>query len=159
MYWITCLTVILAGNFHEIQAQTKARKYKASGHRSYQEFDVVQDYKGQTHLVLRLLASFEKNTTQVIVMRSIDGKKWVDISKLNIQKGYKASLQNVPLSFELSATKELLKDINKQVFFRVIPSHNGKRTTACGFAQISKEKLLKLQAEAQTAHHLTQRYK
>ncbi|EAY27983.1 hypothetical protein M23134_02652 [Microscilla marina ATCC 23134] len=159
-YWITCITLLLAGNFYSIQAQNKARKYQSAYNRSYQEFDTVQDYQGQTHFVLHLLVSLDKTTTQVILSQSIDGKKWENIKTQRIQKGYKASLQNVPLTFELSTTKELLKNINKQVYFRVTPSNQkGEKSQACGVAQISKQKLLKLQEDANAANHLAKRHK
>lgn len=160
MYWITCVTLLLAGNFYSVQAQTKARTYKTAYNRSYQEFDIVQDYKGQTHFVLHLLVSLEQNTTQVTLSQSIDGKKWEEMKTVSIQKDYKKSLQNVPLTFELDTTKDLLKNINKQVYFRVTPSNpKGEKSHVCGVAQISKQKLLKIQANANMTKHLAQGYK
>lgn len=160
MYWITCITLLLAGNFYSIQAQTKIRKYQTAYNRAYQEFDIVQDYKGQTHFVLHLLVSLDQNMAQVTLIQSFDGKKWEEVKTLSIQKDYKKSLQNVPLTFELDTTKDLLKNINKQVYFRVIPSNQkGEKSHVCGVAQISKQKLLKLQADANMVNHLAQGYK
>lgn len=150
-YWFICLSIFLAGSHHTIIAQKT--------NRSYQEFDVAQDYKGYKHLVLRLLVNFNQQTTQIVISQSKDGKKWVEVNALNIQKDYKASFQNVPLSIELDPVEKLLKNIDKQVYFRVTPSRNGVKNAACNFAQISKEKLLRIQAEVTPVTQLAQSHK
>ncbi|OJJ18506.1 hypothetical protein BKI52_23115 [marine bacterium AO1-C] len=146
-----CLIFFLFTGLQQVQAQQQDRKFQA--------FDVVQDYKGAKHLVLHVLANFQKGTTQVIVSKSVDGKNWEKVSVLSIQKDYKASFQNMPLSIELDEVERLLKNINSQVHFRLVPVQNGAENKACNFAQISKEKLLSLQADADLANYLTQRDK
>ncbi|HAS38990.1 MAG TPA: hypothetical protein DCS93_00860 [Microscillaceae bacterium] len=150
-FGFVCLVTFLFTGLQQVQAQQQDRKF--------QSFDVVQDYKGAKHLVLHLLVNFQKGTSKVIISQSVDGKRWKEVSALKIQKDYKASFQNMPLSIELDEVKELLKNIDSQVYFRLIPVQNGAKSEACNFAQISKEKLLSLQADAHLADHLTRRDK
>ncbi len=142
-----CLTIFLFTGLQQVQAQKRDRKFQA--------FDIVQDYKGAKHLVLQLLANFQKGTTQVIVSKSVDGQQWTKVCVLDVRKDYKASFQNMPLSIELDEVGKMLKNIDSQVSFRLTPVQNGAERKACNFAQISKAKLLSLQADASLAHHLT----
>lgn len=150
-FGFVCLVTFLTLGLQQVQAQQQSRKF--------QEFDIVQDYKGAKHLVLQVLVNLQQGTSAVIISQRLDSESWVEIGSLNVQREYKASTQNTPLSIELDEVGKLLQNIKSQVSFRLIPINQGKREKACNFAHISKDRLLSLQAMVDLDHHLAQRNK
>ena len=73
-----CLITFLILGLQQVQAQQQVRKF--------QQFDIVQDYKGAKHLILHVLANFQQGTTKVTVSKSLNGKNWEEIGFLNIKK-------------------------------------------------------------------------